>query len=111
MTEAQLLQAVRALATIRGWLIYHTHDSRRSDPGFPDLVLVHPRTGDLVVAELKTARGRTTSTQDAWLAALTLAGVTAHLWRPADLVDGTIARALTPRDVRATHRPRELAGG
>lgn len=96
MTEAQLLQAVRDLAKLRGWLCYHTHDSRRSEPGFPDLVLVHPRTGDLVMAELKSGNGRLTHAQREWTAALAAAGLSVFIWRPADLTGGRIARILTP---------------
>ena len=55
------------------WMRYHTRNSKGSDPGFPDLVLLRP--GRLVVAELKVhpfsqKRGRPTDAQAAWLAAL-----------------------------------------
>lgn len=112
MTEAQLLEAVRKLALALGWLPYHTHDSRRSEPGFPDLVLVHPRAGRLIFAELKTERGRTSGPQREWLDALNRIGdaiatdvsdalgaypaeqrptrVIALLWKPRDLLNGVI---------------------
>lgn len=99
MTEAELLQAVRDLARLRGFLTYHTHRSDRSEPGFPDLVCVHPRTGDVVIAELKTSRGRVSQAQQAWLDALHAAGLTPHVWRPEHLRSGQIARALTPTDM------------
>jgi hypothetical protein len=101
MTEAQLLGKIRYLARLYGWRrVYHTHDSRRSDPGFPDLVLVHPGQRRIVFAELKTATGRTTPVQDAWLADLAAAGAEVHLWRPADLqrTIPTVLRGLTPTD-------------
>jgi hypothetical protein len=100
VTEAQLQDAIRDLARIRGWMFFHPYDSRRSTPGFPDVVLVHPRTGQLLVAELKSAAGRLTADQAAWLAALAAAGVDARVWRPEDLASGVIARALTPDAVR-----------
>lgn len=99
MSEDQLLQAVRDLALIRGWLAYHTYRSTRSEPGFPDLVLVHKRTGQIVFAELKSATGLLSKAQHAWLAALRLRqrpGVAVHVWRPADLASGLIQRVLTP---------------
>lgn len=84
MSEAELLQAVRELAGFRGWLVYHTHRSERSEPGFPDLVLV--RGERVIFAELKTVRGRTSTHQERWLSALRQApGVETYLWRPADL--------------------------
>ena len=75
--QAQVVSAAQAL----GWTTYHTHDSRRSDKGWPDLVLVRDR---LVVAELKTATGRVSSEQRMWLDLLKSAGVETYLWRPDD---------------------------
>lgn len=92
MSEAELLAAVRQLARLTGWLVYHTHDSRRSEPGFPDLALANHRQGRVIFAELKTATGRITAKQEEWLAALASAGCETALWRPADLPD--IARVL-----------------
>ena len=94
MTEAQLLEAVRALARLRGYLTYHTHRSDRSEPGFPDLVLLHPTAKHLVFAELKTAKGRVAPAQHVWIDSLRRAGSDAYIWRPADLDGGLIARAL-----------------
>lgn len=85
-TEAEFLQAVKTLARLTGWLVYHTHDSRRSDPGFPDLVLT--RSGIVVFAELKTEKGRLSTEQEAWLAELRKAdagdSVRVEVWRPSD---------------------------
>ena len=36
-TEKGFQAAVVELARLRGWLVYHTYDSRRSAKGFPDL--------------------------------------------------------------------------
>lgn len=99
MTEDELLEAVRKLAKAYGWLSYHTHNSRRSEPGFPDLVLVRgPR---LIFAELKRQSEKPTKDQAAWLAALRYAAdetvhVRAYLWRPSDLIAGLIANVLAP---------------
>lgn len=92
MSEDQLLAEVRELAATFGWMTYHTHDSRRSEPGFPDLVLIR---GDRVLyRELKTNRGRLTPEQSAWLGALNEAGCEGGLWRPADLFSGQIRDTL-----------------
>ena len=73
-----------------GWLVYHTHDSRRSQPGFPDLVLVKNR---VLFRELKTDKGRLTATQKEWIRALWDAGADIAVWRPADIDD--VAHELT----------------
>lgn len=84
LTEKLFLQQVRNLARLFDWLEFHPHDSRRSTPGFPDLVLARPP--DVLFIELKTAVGRPTSAQRAWLEALGQCnGVESYLWRPADL--------------------------
>ena len=81
MTEREWQAQVVDAARLMGWRVYHTHDSRRSEPGWPDLALVRDR---LVMAELKTDTGRVSNDQQKWLALLTAAGVETYLWRPSD---------------------------
>lgn len=99
-SERDFQAAVVEYAQLCGWLTYHTHDSRRSNPGFPDLVLVRGRS--LIFAELKSARGRVTSDQQTWLTALAavagemhdtatadgepfaFAPIRVRIWRPRD---------------------------
>jgi hypothetical protein len=55
-SEDAFQQAVVQLLGVTGWhLVYHTHDSRRSAAGFPDLVAVHSVNPWLLIAELKGA--------------------------------------------------------
>ena len=79
--ERDWQRIVVATARQLGWRTYHTHDSRRSDPGFPDLVMVRER---VVFAELKTATGKVSEDQLAWLGKLEAAGAEVYLWRPSD---------------------------
>jgi hypothetical protein len=81
-TEAAFQSYILSFARIRKWLGYHTHDSRRSTPGFPDLVLI--RRDRLLVAELKLEKGRLGTAQGVWLAAFEQVAET-YLWRPSDL--------------------------
>lgn len=81
MSEKQFQQQVVDMARALGWMAYHTHDSRRSQPGFPDLVLVRER---VVYAELKTETGKPTFEQTSWIEALKSAGAEVYLWRPSD---------------------------
>lgn len=89
VSEAAFQAAVIQLAQLRGWRVQHNFDSRRSGPdaGYPDLTLarMEPRGrlgARLVVAELKTMRGRVSRAQAEWLAHFAAAGVEAHIWRP-----------------------------
>lgn len=79
LSEAQFQAMVVQLARLRGWAHYHTHDSRRSAAGFPDLVLVRER---VVFMELKSEKGAVKPEQRLWLARLLEAGAEAHLFRP-----------------------------
>lgn len=76
-------------------LFYHTHDSRDSPAGFPDVMILMPRRKRVIVAELKTEKGKVTEAQQKWLdayAAVNPEGT--YLWRPSDLLDGRIEEAL-----------------
>lgn len=84
--EDDLLNSVRKLARLTGWLMFHCYDSRKSiGPGFPDIVLVNPRQRRTIYAELKRPDGTTSPDQEIWLTALYEAGQEVALWRPADL--------------------------
>ena len=83
-TEKDFQASVVKVARQTRWLVYHTYDSRRSEPGFPDLVLV--RGNRLLFRELKVdARpSRVTADQRKWLDAPKAAGQDAGLWSPED---------------------------
>ena len=88
MTEAQFQATLEELCLWLGLTCYHTRDSRKSNPGFPDLVLV----GNAVIyAELKSAKGRLSPAQTHWIDRLVAAGQEVHVWRPADM-DTIVAR-------------------
>lgn len=87
MSEAQLLAAVRKLARMQQWLCYHTADSRHSEAGWPDLVLLSVRQHRLLIVELKAEDGRVSPEQHTWLGALAACGIETGIWRPSDLVD------------------------
>lgn len=95
MTEKDFQTGVLKLARFHGFsLAYHTFDSRRSAPGFPDLILVNPRTGRILARELKRNRGKVTPDQKEWLDGLTACGMDAGVWRPNDLDDGRVLAEL-----------------
>ena len=56
--EEHFQQRLIKTAVLCGWLVYHTHDSRKSREGFPDLILVKEgvRKGVLLALELKRGR-------------------------------------------------------
>ena len=81
VTEAQLQAVVLEEAEFNGWEHYHTHDSRRSNKGFPDLVLVRER---VVYAEIKTMKGKLTKEQQHWQDILKYAGQEVYVIRPCD---------------------------
>lgn len=85
-------------AKIQGWWVYHTHDSRHSQKGFPDLVLIRPPR--LVLAELKGTGGRLTPDQVVVLGMLKQCpGQEVHTWWPHDWDDVKLILA-RPRPTR-----------
>lgn len=105
-SELEFTRWVRKQATEgHGWMVYHTYDSRRSDAGFPDLVMV--RGGRIIFAELKydkgyadwddrkpKRRGKISDAQQEWLDALgNVFGVECYVWKYPDSV-GELLRIL-----------------
>jgi hypothetical protein len=84
VAERELTGYVADLAHLFGWRRYHTWLSRHSPAGFPDEVLV--RGARLIVAELKSERGKVSAAQVEWLDALgQVPGVETYVWRPSDM--------------------------
>jgi len=81
ISEKDFMAKVIELAESQGWHCYHTHDSRRSEAGFPDLTLVRER---VIYVELKTEIGKLTKAQREWIKALAWAGGETYVWRPRD---------------------------
>lgn len=78
MTEREYMQIIIDAARGLGWLCYHTHDSRHSERGFPDLVLC--RGDRLLAIEVKREGRDLTPAQQVWCDALERAG--AAVYRP-----------------------------
>lgn len=79
--QAQVVQ----LAKLTGHLCYHTFDSRRSEPGFPDLVIIKPGMFRPLFVELKTESGKLSWPQEGWGKALRVCpGADYRIWRPSD---------------------------
>lgn len=92
MPERDLERHVAALCKARNVMYFHPLDSRGTNPGFPDDVLiVH---GRVMYRELKSQTGRVRPDQRIVLAALAAAGADVDIWRPADLRTGRIAREI-----------------
>ena len=90
--EKDLQGAVLGLCKAFRLLAYHTHDSRRSQPGFPDLVIVGPR--GVLYRELKTDAGRMRPEQTDWIERLSEASQDADVWRIRDWASGRVKSEL-----------------
>lgn len=92
MSEAELQANVEEMLELFGWRFIHDRDSRRNNPGFPDICAV--RRGRLLFAELKTTRGRFRTEQRLWLEDLSAAEVETYVLRPRDWHSGLIEEIL-----------------
>ncbi|MBC9000464.1 VRR-NUC domain-containing protein [Micromonospora aurantiaca (nom. illeg.)] len=89
----------RPARTEQGWRTPVEGDGQ----GWPDLVIAGP--GGALFRELKSRTGRVEPDQKVWLSVLTAAGENAGVWRPIDLLNGTIGQelnAIRRRPRRAT---------
>jgi hypothetical protein len=93
MSERDFQQSILDLSWRCGWeCSYHVHDSRRSEPGFPDLVLVSTTRGRVLWIECKAEKGKVRPEQRRWHDALRAAGQEVYVWRPSDFA--TVERVL-----------------
>lgn len=90
LSEKDFQQRIMQAAGLYGWRCAHFRPARtvqgwrtpmQGDVGVPDLILA--RDGRVLLAELKSDRGRPTPDQELWLEA---AGDHGRLWRPADWI-------------------------
>ena len=113
MTEAQLTSSILELASVLKWRGHHQRPGRtkagwrtavQATPGhgkgWPDLLLIHERTGRQLVAELKVRREKLTAEQLEWLDAFATTEAETHAWWDTDWTDGTIEAALRMREDR-----------
>ena len=100
MKEAELQSMVEQAARLHGLAVFHDGVALRSEPGFPDLVLVG--ANGVLFRELKTDRGRLSPHQVFWLEALTESGADAAVWRESQWLGEILAeiKALGRLDVR-----------
>jgi hypothetical protein len=86
LTEKQWLWQVQDLASQLRWTHYHPFLSVRSPRGWPDLALCRPPR--LILAELKSDKGKVTESQLHWLRLLgQCPAVEVYVWRPVDFPD------------------------
>ena len=96
LNEKQFQGMVEQALRAGGWKVYHTFNSRRSEPGYPDIHAVHPMTGQSFFAELKMPKGKVSLAQRSWISSLMVAGHVVFVWRPehwdeiVDVANGTI---------------------
>lgn len=94
MSEAHFQAWIIERASERGWVLqFHVRRAKvkgrwmtnTSSPGVPDLWLLRPSTGQLLVLEVKAHDGRATADQRRWVASLQrVPGVEAFIVAPAD---------------------------
>lgn len=90
MKEGDFLRTVIDLATLYGYEHYHTYNSFRSDPGFPDLVLINPDRRGVVYIECKMEGKQPTDNQLYWLEMLRLCGQKVYVFwsdAPTELIE------------------------
>jgi len=84
---------LRKLLDDLGLWAFHPRNSKGSQKGWPDWVIIGPRK--IIFRELKSEHGTVTAEQRDVGERLQRAGQSWKVWRPSDLLSGQIARELT----------------
>ena len=86
LCEKDWQRLVTDCATIYGWAWWHQPDSRRTQAGIPDLLLIRETAQgvDVLWAELKRQKGKLTARQEEVISLLIRGGHEVHVWRPSD---------------------------
>lgn len=85
--EGEFQSEVRKAFVSNGWDFYHTHNSRRSDPGMLDCIvarMINDVDAEGFVAELKIPPRKPTDAQRMWLKLLAGLGISVFVWYPFD---------------------------
>lgn len=107
MTEKALQAAfVAAVKSSPGAMCYHTYDSRRSEEGFPDLLVLMLRPPGVWFLELKTEAGQLSGPQKAWARTIAAVGGNWREVRPSNAaaVAAEMGLTLTMPELAATGR-------
>ena len=81
-SERDWQRRVVKLAKKHGWLVQENLFSLYARPGFPDLFLCRPP--NVIVAELKSNKGKLRPEQEEWIENLQACGMRVYVWRPSD---------------------------
>jgi hypothetical protein len=93
MLERELQDRVRLMCDHLGLAVQHIEDARRCWlPGWPDLTVLGT---SVMFIELKNMTNTLSADQRKVRRIIEGAGLAYRLWRPADLLDGTVAQELT----------------
>jgi len=81
ITEREFQEQIRDLAKMFGWSYYHPFLSKWSERGWPDVCLLRPPR--MILAELKSDKGKLSVYQARWLWELRKVGtIEVYIWRP-----------------------------
>jgi hypothetical protein len=83
LTEKEYMQQIIDLARLSGHYCYHTLDSRGSEPGMTDLLILKATLERPLFVEVKTESGKLSPAQEAVKELLeAMPGADYRLWRP-----------------------------
>ena len=91
MSEKDLQETVRRICANLGLYCFHVQNSKGCPAGWPDLAIIGRR---LIFIELKSQAGTVSAEQAEVGRKLKAAGQSWRIWRPTDLIDGTIGQEL-----------------